>query len=270
MATKHPRVGDNLTPMSNLSDYKIEKGDPDPRGWTVRAADGQSLGKVEDLLVDTSAMKVRYLVVDRGTSDSGYTDSGPSPPGRATGARTILLNVDDVDVRTDAGDVYARRFTSATQDYTAAGASAYDRTAASGREQTTGRDRLTRSEEELHVDKHEVSRGEARVGKHVETEHVRQPVTTRREEVVVERRPVESGRNRGDATFGDDEVRIPLTEEEVTVEKRPVVKEELVIGKRTVEERDVVETDVRREKFDIDTPEGSHRDPDRTTGRRDR
>ncbi len=55
---------------------------------------------------------------------------------------------------------------------------------------------------------------------------------------------------------------MPLTEEEVVVEKRPVVKEELVVGKRVVEERDVVEADVRREKFDIDdnvTPGSSNR-----------
>ena len=51
-------------------------------------------------------------------------------------------------------------------------------------------------------------------------------------------------------------------EEEVTVDKRAVVKEELVIGKRIVEERDVVEADLRREKFDVDNPttDGSNRD----------
>ena len=44
-------------------------------------------------------------------------------------------------------------------------------------------------------------------------------------------------------------------EEEVIVEKRPVVKEELVVGKRIVEDGDVVETEVRKEQFDIDNPE---------------
>ena len=67
---------------------------------------------------------------------------------------------------------------------------------------------------------------------------------------------------------GSDEVRIPLTEEELVVEKRPVVKEELVVGKRVVEDRDVVEAEVRREEFDIDTaatPKG-----ERSRGRGDR
>ena len=111
-----------------------------------------------------------------------------------------------------------------------------------------------------------VSRGEARVGKHVETERVSEPVTRRREEVVIERRPVEAGA-RADASMSADEVRIPLTEEELVVEKRPVVKEELVVGKRVVEERDVVETELRREEFDVDS--NTHTG-ERSGGRRDR
>jgi uncharacterized protein (TIGR02271 family) len=50
---------------------------------------------------------------------------------------------------------------------------------------------------------------------------------------------------------GDDEVSVPLTEE-VVVEKRPVVKEEVRIRKDVVEDTEVVEEDVRREEVDID------------------
>jgi uncharacterized protein (TIGR02271 family) len=51
---------------------------------------------------------------------------------------------------------------------------------------------------------------------------------------------------------------IPLTEEEVVVEKRPVVKEEIRIRKDVVEDTEVVEEDVRREEVDVD---------DQSTGR---
>ncbi|HYW51219.1 MAG TPA: PRC-barrel domain-containing protein, partial [Gemmatimonadaceae bacterium] len=44
-------------------DFKIAEGEPDIRGWDVRGTDGQKIGKVEDLLVDTAAMKVRYIEV---------------------------------------------------------------------------------------------------------------------------------------------------------------------------------------------------------------
>jgi uncharacterized protein (TIGR02271 family) len=57
---------------------------------------------------------------------------------------------------------------------------------------------------------------------------------------------------------GDDEVSVPLTEEEVVVEKRPVVKEEVRIRKEVVEDTEVVEEDVRREEVEVD---------DETTGR---
>jgi uncharacterized protein (TIGR02271 family) len=126
---------------------------------------------------------------------------------------------------------------------------------------------MTRSEEELRVGTRSVEAGEVRVGKHVETEHVSQPVTRRREEVVIERRPVTDS-HAAAGSISEDEIRVPLMEEEVVVETRPVVKEELVIGKRTVEERDVVEAEVRREEFDIDETNTSNR-TDNVRGRRD-
>jgi uncharacterized protein (TIGR02271 family) len=250
VALKHLNLEEHLQPISDLSNYKVEEGDIDPRGWTVVGNDGNRIGTVDDLIVDTRAMKVRYLVVDFDRTSGAADDD------------TALISADDVDLRHDRREVFARRFAAHQRDSGSdIGAYAYQRRAGSGEEQT-----LTRSEEELHVGKREVSRGEARIGKHVETERVSEPVTRRREEVVVERRPVEAGA-RGDASLTEDEVRIPLMEEEVVVEKRPVVKEELVVGKRVVEERDTVETELRREEFDIDTDaSGVSRD---RSGRRD-
>lgn len=240
MARLHDRdLGDNLRPLSEISSYTIEKGDPDPRGHTVISGDGRRIGEVEDLIVDTSAMKVRYLVVDldkhaaRGDLSSG----------------SVLLSPDDVELRGDSHQVIARSYTGREAAYTRGPSHA---AASAERDRTSDHRRtLTRTEEELHVDKREVNRGEVRVGKHVETEHVSQPVSRRRDEVVVERRPVEGGA-RAQADISEDEIRMPITEEELVVEKRPVVKEELVIGKRTVEEQDTVEADLRKEKFDID------------------
>jgi uncharacterized protein (TIGR02271 family) len=243
MAHSHDHLGADMKPLSEIPNYTIEKGDPDPRGYSVVSGDGTTIGRVEDLIVDTSAMKVRYLVVD--LNDDGGTTSGSE--------RTILLPAEGVDVRDDGNQVIARNYTGTEAAYarqTTTDRDYTDRQSTDG--DYTDHDRtLTRSEEELEISKREVSRGEVRVGKHVETERVSQPVTRRHEEVVIERRPVEAG-TRASAEMSDDEVRIPLMEEEVIVEKRPVVKEELVIGKRVVEERDTVETEVRREEFDID------------------
>ncbi|HEX2190893.1 MAG TPA: PRC-barrel domain-containing protein [Longimicrobiaceae bacterium] len=55
---------DRVVPLDQLDDFKVADGDPDVRGWDVVASDGRKIGEVDQLLVDTAAMKVRYLDVD--------------------------------------------------------------------------------------------------------------------------------------------------------------------------------------------------------------
>ena len=110
--------------------------------------------------------------------------------------------------------------------------------------------RVQRTEEELKAGTREREAGEVGVRKTVRTDREQVEVPTRREEVTVDRVPVE-----GEATsaeIGDEEVSVPVTEEEVVVEKRPVVKEEVRIRKDVVEDTEVVEEDVRREEVDVD------------------
>ena len=118
--------------------------------------------------------------------------------------------------------------------------------------------RVQRSEEELRAGTREREAGAMRVRKRVRTDREQIRVPKRREEVSVERVPVEGG-IASEAEIGEDEVVVPVTEEEVVVDKRPVVKEELRLTQDVVEDEEVVEEDVRREEIDID---------DETTGRR--
>ncbi len=55
--------GSSVTPLRTLHNYRIAESDPDVRGWDVLAADGRKIGEVDDLLVDTRALKARYLEV---------------------------------------------------------------------------------------------------------------------------------------------------------------------------------------------------------------
>lgn len=55
---------DRVVPLDQLDDFEVADGDPDVRGWEVLASDGRRIGEVDNLLVDTAAMKVRYLDVD--------------------------------------------------------------------------------------------------------------------------------------------------------------------------------------------------------------
>ena len=124
--------------------------------------------------------------------------------------------------------------------------------------------RITRSEEELDIDKRERTAGEVRVGKHVETERVSEPVTRERERVRIETRPA-SGPAQGSERFQDEEIVIPVKEEEISVSKRPVTKEELVISKDRVKEDETVQADLRKERFDIED-EGQTLDESRRRG----
>ena len=110
--------------------------------------------------------------------------------------------------------------------------------------------RVQRSEEELLAGTRERVAGSVNVRKRVRTDRERLEVPTRREEVSVERVPV-SG-EASEAQIGADEVSVPVVEDEVVVQKKPVVKEEIRVRKDVVHERQIVEEDVRREEVDIE------------------
>jgi uncharacterized protein (TIGR02271 family) len=110
--------------------------------------------------------------------------------------------------------------------------------------------RVQRTEEELRVGAREREAGGVQVRKRVRTDRERMEVPTRREEVHVERVPVEGEAT--EAEIGEEEIRVPVTEEEVVTEKRPVAKEELRIRKDVVEDTETVEEDVRREEVEVD------------------
>ena len=110
---------------------------------------------------------------------------------------------------------------------------------------------VQRSEEELRAGTREREAGKVNVRKRVRTDREQIRVPKKREEVSVERVPVEEG-TAAETEIGEDEVSVPVVEEEVVTEKRPVVKEELRVRKDVVEDEEVVEEDVRKEEVDVE------------------
>jgi uncharacterized protein (TIGR02271 family) len=109
----------------------------------------------------------------------------------------------------------------------------------------------------LRVHKERVQRGEVRVRKEVVTEPQTVEVPVSREELVVERRDVPEGTplpaaNAENAFRQSGEIRVPLTEEQVRVEKQPRVREEVAIGKREVPGTKRVEENVRSERLSVE------------------
>jgi uncharacterized protein (TIGR02271 family) len=81
-------------------------------------------------------------------------------------------------------------------------------------------------------------------------------VPKRREEVDIERVPVEGeareASTAAEADIGEDEVVVQVFEEEVVVSKKIVLKEEIRIRKRVVQDEETVEVDLCKEEVEVD------------------
>ncbi|OFV62033.1 DUF2382 domain-containing protein [Mammaliicoccus sciuri] len=109
-------------------------------------------------------------------------------------------------------------------------------------------------EERLNVDKENVETGEASVDKHVVEEEQEFDVPVEREEVTIERKPVNEKVDEDFNANDDDSVHIPLHEERVKVDKENVVSEEIVIKKNKVQDTEHVSEKVKHEEADINNP----------------
>jgi len=107
------------------------------------------------------------------------------------------------------------------------------------------------SDEQLHARTQPVETGEVRIRKEVHTEHKTMEVPVQREEVVIERHAPTGRAATSDVREGE-EIRVPVMEEQVVVEKTPVVKEEVTVGKRVVQDTQRVAGEVRKEEVRVE------------------
>ncbi|ANU14374.1 hypothetical protein B481_2463 [Planococcus halocryophilus Or1] len=119
---------------------------------------------------------------------------------------------------------------------------------------------LALHEERLSAEKNKIQTGEVQVHKQMVEEDKEIQVPVEREEVVVERRSASTataGHEESELTPAQvyekgDAIHIPLTEERLDINKKQVVREEIVIGKRIVKDVQVVNETVRREVADVE------------------
>lgn len=112
---------------------------------------------------------------------------------------------------------------------------------------------IIRSEERLNVQKDKVQTGEARLRKYVvtDTETVEVPVT--REEVRVERTPIseeEAANLKGNIDEAGQEASVTLSEERVSVNKETVPVEKVSLNKEQITETERHTEEVRKEQID--------------------
>src|SRR5512140_194666 len=201
-------------------------------GMTVRSSDGQKLGKVircgaDEFIVEKGFFFPKDYVVrydQASVSGDEVMLALPASSLREAGDRDALRAREESagGMGTHLG-TYAGGESGVGEDGRI-GAGGGGRAVSEGEGERTGilahgtgeEVRVPVAEEELVAEKREHQAGEVRIHKEVTTEHRQIDVPVTREEVHVERVPVHGGEARGgEARFENDDIRIPVREEEV-------------------------------------------------------
>lgn len=114
-------------------------------------------------------------------------------------------------------------------------------------------------EEQLQPRTEQVTTGRVRLGKEIVEEQRTLEVPVAHDEVTIDRHPV--NRRPSDTAIGDNEherIQVPVTEEQVSLDKRAVVTEEVGINKRAVQDTQHVSGTVRREEARVETDGEAH------------
>jgi uncharacterized protein (TIGR02271 family) len=114
---------------------------------------------------------------------------------------------------------------------------------------TTEEERIPLSEERLDVSK-KSQENQARVTKKPVTESKTVEVPLTREEVSIERRPASDQTEAQSPIQSEEEITIPIKREEAQVSKKPYVKEEAVIKKKAYTDTKEITEDVTSEELD--------------------
>jgi uncharacterized protein (TIGR02271 family) len=112
-------------------------------------------------------------------------------------------------------------------------------------------------EEELTATTRPVERGQVRIEKDVVAEERTLDVPVTEEKLVVTRRVVDRDAPVDAAAFQEETIEVPLRSEEVDVQKRSRVVEEIEVGKETVQHTERVADTVRREEVHVDESSAS-------------
>jgi len=228
--------------------------DPMTQQWNIRegtevfGSDGDKVGKIV-------AVTNRYFVVEKGfffpndyyipmSAVSTYDDGKLYLTVTKDEALNQGWDVQPLDVETD----YA---VESTAGYTAGtGTTASASTGSTMTEED--RLRVPVHEEELTATKQPVDRGSVNVSKDVVTEEQELDVPVTEERVQVERRAVDREITPDDTAFQEGTISVPVKGEEVDLQKRTRVTEEVDIGKQAVQQTKQVGGTVRKEQVRVE------------------
>jgi uncharacterized protein (TIGR02271 family) len=253
--------------MANTLFERVEDFD----GRTVIDRDGNKIGKIADIYFDTDTNQPEWALVKTGlfgmrdtivpitsATLSGDAIAVPFDAERVKGAPNVS---DDEDLSESEearlADYYGMNYSEARSEtgLPQGGAPAQSRDVGRDTSGPTTDDAMTRSEEELRVDKARRPSELVRLRKHIVTENQQITVPVEREELRVEREPITEA-NVGKAMDGpelsSEEHEMTLNEEQVVVDKKVVPKERVRLDKDVVTENETVNEELRKERIDVD------------------
>lgn len=188
----------SLRRLEEMKDFQIAEGDPDIRGWEVRTPDGNKVGKVEELIVDPTERRVRYMEVKVDRKVLGIDDD-----------RHILVPIGTARLAEDRRDVLLERLPARGL----AGAPTYERGAITRDYEASLRGYYGATAAPEGSDYY---RSDLYDDTHLRRQH---------------REAADTRDTAGLPRIGDNEVTIPLVEGQEIVVKRPGSNEEIVIRK---------------------------------------
>jgi uncharacterized protein (TIGR02271 family) len=258
------------------------------RGRTLVDANGDKIGKIEDIYLDRHSGEPEWVAVKTGMFGSNVSfvpiqdASAHGDDVRVGHEKSLVKDAPNVEADGELSPEEERRlyqhygrsdydeWTPGDDDRTGTRARAdhdlvadrerdrdFDRDVDTDRDArgTGDDDAMTRSEEELRVGTERRETGRARLRKYVVTENVQQTVPVQREEVRVEREPITDA-NRDPALSGPEiteaEHEVTLHAEEPVVEKRAVPKERVRLEKDVETGEHTVDEEVRQERIEAE------------------
>jgi len=204
--------------------------------------------------------QIRYSVRKGGSGITNSLENLGLPEDEATfyngefeSGRTVVV-VNTRDRQQEASQILSRDggYDYASRSGQTTGTSSYANTAGQATDYNTqAGQNVQLREEQLRANKQSVETGAVGLRKDVVSEQQSFDVPVNREEVVIERHAA-SGQP-SDTPIGEGETyRVPVREEQVTVDKQPVVREEVSLGKRQVQDSQRVSDTVRREEARVE------------------
>lgn len=232
-------------------------------GRTIIGTDGDKIGKIQDVYYDDATGQAEWATVKTGkfgskqafvplSAAAGDGDDITVPFDKDTVKNSPHYDTEngELDTEQEAELFSYYKIPFEGQTVTAAGPPETGDVADTRSDGT-----MTRSEEQLHVGTRTVETGTVRLRKRIVTENVTKTVPVTHEEVVVEREPITDA-TRADAKRGqdlsEDEAVVTLHADEAVATKETVPVEQVSLGTHEVAGEDTVSEDVRKEQIDVD------------------